>query len=361
MRWDIFCKIVDNFGDIGVCWRLAKQLKHEHGVQVRLFIDDFAVAKKIIPALQLHQSAQLVDGVEIQHFTDNLSSPAEVVIETFACGLPEAYLQQMVLKKSRWINLDYLSAEAWVGDFHAQPSPHPTLPITRYFFFPGFKKNTGGLIREKTATAHLDCINANHQANKPIKISLFTYPHAPIADLLTALQTSKQATLLYVPASNILPLVADFFGKKTLNEHEVISSGNLTCHVLPFLSQADYDQLLRQCDLNFVRGEDSWIRAIWAGKPFIWLPYWQTENTHFTKLNAFLDVFYENFSQKKIVCKAHQYWATEHVSFNPWQAYLNTLPALSAFTASVTQTLASQTDLATKLVIFSEKIAKNQV
>jgi hypothetical protein len=23
LHWDIFCRVIDNFGDIGVCWRLA--------------------------------------------------------------------------------------------------------------------------------------------------------------------------------------------------------------------------------------------------------------------------------------------------------------------------------------------------
>ncbi|HET9045379.1 MAG TPA: elongation factor P maturation arginine rhamnosyltransferase EarP, partial [Casimicrobiaceae bacterium] len=38
-RWDVFCKVVDNFGDAGVCWRLARQLVAEHDLAVTLWID----------------------------------------------------------------------------------------------------------------------------------------------------------------------------------------------------------------------------------------------------------------------------------------------------------------------------------
>ena len=26
MHWDMFCRVIDNYGDIGVCWRLAADL-----------------------------------------------------------------------------------------------------------------------------------------------------------------------------------------------------------------------------------------------------------------------------------------------------------------------------------------------
>ena len=37
--WDVFCRVVDNYGDAAVCWRLARQLADEHGARVRLWID----------------------------------------------------------------------------------------------------------------------------------------------------------------------------------------------------------------------------------------------------------------------------------------------------------------------------------
>lgn len=357
-RWDIFCKIVDNYGDMGICWRLSQQLVKEHQLQVRLFIDNFTTAKKIIASLDSSLQQQFIQGVEICPWPALEITPADVVIETFSCGLPDAYLQQMVATQSIWINLEYLSAEAWVSDFHARPSPHPTLKIIKHFYFPGFKNDTGGLIREKNITKKLDsypCENQNDSHEQSLKISLFCYPNAPIHELLTCLQSNKRKVIVYVPANGILPKIASYFGKKSLSIAETLTCGNLTCQVLPFLTQENYDQLLRTCDLNFVRGEDSWIRAIWAGKPFIWQPYIQTEDTHFEKLNAFLTFFYTNFKQQKVLFEAHRCWSAAHMPNEVLQSYLDHLPAIKVYTFAQAKKLAAQTDLAAKLVIFCNK------
>lgn len=380
-RWDIFCRIVDNFGDIGVCWRLSQQLAHEHQLQIRLFIDDFAAATKIIAQLDLSKQSQTISSIEICTWPANHISPAPVVIETFACGLPKAYLLQMQASKSFWVNLEYLSAENWVGDFHAKPSPHPTLALTKHYFFPGFTEETGGLIREAHISQNTVCHSDesrdpvtvtrldsafcwNDYTKNVLKISLFGYPNAPIEDLLTALQApclqaNNHAVLVYVPASSILPKIAQFFGKNSLDVGETITRGNLTLQVLPFLSQVDYDQLLRSCDLNFVRGEDSWIRAIWAAKPFIWQPYFQTENTHIIKLNAFLDVYYEDCEPQcqQAIRALHAAWQTNAIPSQTWQQYLAHWPAIHTYTAAQSRQLATQTDLASKLVIFLQKLS----
>ncbi|MGB4811991.1 MAG: elongation factor P maturation arginine rhamnosyltransferase EarP [Methylophilaceae bacterium] len=357
MHYDILCKIIDNFGDIGVCWRLARQLVNEHHIQVRLFIDDFAVASKIIPHLDVAKSAQLIENVEICTWPTATTQPAEVVIETFACGLPDAYLQQMVTNKSRWINLDYLSAEDWVSDFHAKPSPHPVHPITKYYFFPGFSEKTGGLVREKNLMAQRDAFqsSASQQADfwqklgiQPIanatKISLFCYAQADLAGLFSALNLHNKPVQLLVPNNS---LIADF----------IRNIGNLASHIqlcpLPFLSQTDYDKLLWACDLNFVRGEDSWIRAIWAAKPFIWQPYIQTENTHLVKLEAFINLYYQDYEQKEMVWEAHRYWLAGHGFERVLKNYLNALPNTTLFTRQKSAQLAAQTDLASSLVAFA--------
>ncbi|MDP3210675.1 elongation factor P maturation arginine rhamnosyltransferase EarP [Methylotenera sp.] len=358
-RWDIFCKIVDNYGDIGVCWRLSQQLAKEHHLQVRLFIDDFVTAKKIIPSLDCSLIQQSIQGIEICTWPSVEIMPADVVIETFSCTLPDAYLKQMVVIQSIWINLEYLSAEAWVSDLHARPSPHPTLKIIRHFYFPGFNDDTGGLIRENHITnasyTEKHIANPIEHSGDRLKISLFCYPNAPIQDLLTILQANKSDVILYVPASGILPEIAGYFNKESVTAGEILTHEKLTCQVLPFLSQEEYDQLLHTCDLNFVRGEDSLVRAIWAGKPFIWQPYIQTENTHFEKLDAFLTSFYADFPQKKSLCKAHQCWSAGKITHDVLQSYFAIFPAIKAYTLSQAKHLAAQTDLATKLMIFCSK------
>ena len=364
-RWDIFCKIVDNFGDIGVCWRLARQLQSEHGLQIRLWIDDLDAAQNIISVLNIAKSSQVCDKITILKWPiaeklsadkedeADFSKAAEVVIEAFACGLPSAYLAAMVQQQSKWINLEYLSAEPWVADFHAKPSPQIN-GLTRYFYFPGFTDATGGLIRERDILgSHCD---QGQNDVEGLKISLFCYPRAPIQDLLTAMAESNQPISCYVPASSILPQIASFFGKETMDVGDDLSQKNLHVYALPFLSQTDYDELLRDCDINFVRGEDSWVRAIWAGKPFIWQPYFQDENTHIKKLNAFLDLFYVTSDTAQVVCETHSAWVLGQLSNEVWQSYMDNLSAINAFTCQQSNKLAKLDDLAAKLVIFCNKI-----
>lgn len=369
-NWDIFCKIVDNFGDIGVCWRLAKQLHNEHGLVVRLWVDDLGVAQRIIPQLDISLSQQTVDEITILkwHAGADFSKAVDVVIEAFACELPKVYLSEMAQKKSVWVNLEYLSAESWVADFHAKPSPQAN-GLTRYFYFPGFTEGTGGLICESLVCTHDErSILKDIQLDKvcpdlaewqdSLKISLFCYPNAPVQDLFTALIANKNKCIVHVPASRILPKVADFFGKNSIEIGEQITKDNLTVQVLPFLSQADYDKLLSECDLNFVRGEDSWVRAIWAGKPFIWQPYFQDENTHIKKLDAFLSLFYANFDAKHRVFEMHANWAGEQLSADVWQNYFNQFAHIADYTLQQSQQLANQTDLTAKLVRFCNNIAQ---
>ncbi len=364
-HWDIFCKIVDNFGDIGVCWRLAKQLQHEHGLVVRLFVDDLNAAKKIIPALNLALNQQNIDEIDVLNWCTetDFKDVADVVIEAFACELPAVYLSAMAQKKSKWINLEYLSAETWVADFHTKPSPQAK-GLTRYFYFPGFSENTGGLIREKNQQfahhsnkQHLFCKSQDLTNHHHLKVSLFCYPHAPIESLLVAMAESNRPIDCYVPTSDILQKFGNFFGLSILNVGENYTFKNLNLHVLPFLTQADYDALLAACDVNFVRGEDSWVRAIWAAKPFIWQPYFQEENTHIKKLNAFLDMFYADFEAKRTVYQAHDDWVEAELSPATWQDYLNQLPYIAEYTSQQSQKLTKQVDLATKLVSFCNNIA----
>ena len=224
LRWDIFCKVVDNYGDIGVCWRLARQLSTDYGFKIRLWVDDLTTAKKLIPSLDTSKNHQSIEDIAICHWQQDFADTevADVVIETFACELPEPYLAAMAIAKPVWVNLDYLSAEHWVNEFHAQPSPQPAIGLTRHFFFPGFNDATGGLIREQRLLTDRNTFQASLSAQQSfwqalnvddsnlqhLKISLFSYPHAPIASLLDCLACSAQPVLCLVPESSILPAVA---------------------------------------------------------------------------------------------------------------------------------------------------------
>lgn len=354
-RWDIFCKVVDNFGDIGVCWRLAKQLQSEYGLQVRFWVDDWAVAEHFIPALKHNK---VVEGVSIHHWHEDadFSQAADVVIEAFAGGLPGEYLTAMQAQKSTWVNLDYLTAEAWVDDFHGKPSPQAN-GMVRHFYFPGFTEKTGGLLRENNITKNkIPTLNQkNNQHNTELKVSLFCYPHAPIHALLNTIARASLPTLCYVPHSTVLPKVAAYFNRPSLQIGDTVSDGSLSVQVLPFLSQEDYDQLLADCDVNFVRGEDSWVRAIWAEKPFIWQPYFQAENTHLIKLEAFLSKFY-GVSDFEVVHQMHHAWLTGDALASKWLNYFSQLDTIADHTRKQVNYFNKQQDLAEKLVFFCKQL-----
>lgn len=354
-RWDIFCKVVDNFGDIGVCWRLARQLQTEHAIDVRLWVDDLQVAQRLIPTLDLVAKAQQIEGVNIEHWhaQADFSNAADIVIEAFACGLPDTYQSAMQSHKSKWVNLEYLSAEPWVESFHAQSSPQSN-GLVRHFYFPGFTAATGGMIREHDVPAPV-LVERSHST---CYVSLFCYPHAPIHSLLEAMSEGHQPIYCYVPATTILPQVADFLGLENLQIGQTVGKGSLTMEVLPFLSQADYDQLLTRCDINFVRGEDSWLRSIWAGKPFIWQPYRQEDSAHLPKLNAFLAQYYQAMpvSQREVVDAMHLAWLDASFQTAVWERYVSAWPDIALATQQSSHALYRQPDLASKLVIFCNNL-----
>jgi uncharacterized repeat protein (TIGR03837 family) len=306
---DIFCTVVDNYGDIGVSWRLARQLANEHEVAVRLWLDDLPSLQRLCPELDAAQDAQQCCGVEVVRWRKEFlyAQPAELVIEAFACELPEIYVQAMATQEQKpvWVNLEYLSAEDWVAGCHKLPSPRPNLPLVKYFFFPGFTPKTGGLLLEKDFFARRDAFQRNPAAlaafwqslNLPtthaneLRISLFSYENQAIPDLLRLWETGAQPITCLAPEGRALPQVAAYFGATQAKAGDAWARGRLQVHVLPFVEQTRYDELLWACDINFVRGEDSFVRAQLAGSPLIWHIYPQHDGIHMQKLRAFLEKY----------------------------------------------------------------------
>ena len=325
MRCDIFCNVIDNYGDIGVCWRLARQLANEHELSVRLWVDDLASFAKLCPQADATLESQWQCGVEVCWWKSMRSDSIDfhhlaianqssltplildIVIEAFGCKLPESYVAAMVAQKIPpvWINLEYLSAESWVQGCHKLPSPHPRLPLTKYFFFPGFTAQTGGLLLEQDLLARRDALQNDVLAQQQfwqsigldlpdadtLKVSLFAYENDALPALFGAWADGTQAVLCLVPEGRIVPQVEQYFA-----DVENYSRGNLQMRILPFVAQEDYDTLLWACDVNFVRGEDSCVRAQWAGKPFVWQIYEQDDGVHREKLQAFLDLYSASLS-----------------------------------------------------------------
>lgn len=362
-RWDIFCKVVDNLGDAGVCWRLARQLVADHDLRVRLWIDDLESLKVLLPSIDSDLPTQRVDGVEITRWQleRSYASPGDVVIEAFACTLPDSYVEAMALMSPKpvWINLEYLSAESWTKDCHRLASPHPTLPLTKYFFFPGFDSDTGGLIREAgliqsregfTHSAEelnsfwLSLGQADQQRDER-RISLFCYDHAPIASLFEAWSAEPVATRCLVSPGKPLAAVQGFFG----DQRTSWSLGHLKVEAIPFLNQRDYDRLLWACDINFVRGEDSFVRAQWAGKPMVWHIYRQDEEAHLEKLQAFLVRSGIPSAQADFMLA----WNTGANVAGTWATWSKSFEASREHACKWATSLGKQTDLAINLVRFA--------
>ena len=373
-RWDIFCTVIDNFGDIGVCWRLAQQLASEHDVAVSLWVDDLASFRCICPEIDPVQAQQTVRGIEVRQWSSDFpdATPGDVVIEAFACHLPERFIAAMATHNPSpvWINLDYLSAEDWVSGCHALPSPHPQLPLTKYFFFPGFVEATGGLLRERKFLQQRQSFNDSRQQQNDfwraigqsppdqgsLLISLFSYENPAIRDLLSVLAQSETPVCCLAPVTRNLPDL-EAFAERALAAGEVFRKENLEIRMLPFVSQTDYDRLLWSCDINFVRGEDSFVRAQWAAKPMIWQIYPQQEEAHWVKLGAFLDRYLtgQAESMASTIRQLYRAWngqSGEQLTPDLWARWLSTLPEIRQHSELWTKHLLNQQDLCSNLVNF---------
>ncbi|NTV93839.1 MAG: elongation factor P maturation arginine rhamnosyltransferase EarP [Thiobacillus sp.] len=308
-RWDIFCTVIDNYGDIGITWRLARQLVAEYGIRVRLWVDDLESFRHIRPEIVPALDSQNFCGVEVRRWLTPFppAEPAEIVIEALACHLPEQYEQAMASRqvKPLWLNLEYLSAEDWVTGCHGLPSPHPRLPLTKYFFMPGYVVGTGGVLKESWLIRRRDAFLADAGAidafwrglgipaasPDEVRLSLFSYESLAIESLFAAWASGTQLIRCLVPAGKALADVDRFFGRAGVSVGDRLERGKLTVHILPMLDQDSYDRLLWACDGNFVRGEDSLVRAMWAGKPLVWQAYRQEDAAHRPKVEALLDLY----------------------------------------------------------------------
>jgi uncharacterized repeat protein (TIGR03837 family) len=292
---DVFCQVVDNYGDIGVCWRLARRLTEQTPHQVRLWVDNLTAFQHLEPRVNNSGQQTLSSQITAWHWKriDEVSQAGDVVIEAFGCHLPEAFLPLMVEKNSLWINLEYLSAQDWVNDCHGLPSLQAN-GLRKYFFFPGFTPSTGGLLREPDLLSRRDRWLAtpnlrwaqleqlgvstelcNMLRNGGRQVFLFNYPGAPVNALVHALASDSTPTIILQPHR----------GGPSMS----LRAPNVFHVNIPFVPQAHFDTLLWGSDLNLVRGEDSLVRATWAGKPFIWHIYPQANDAHLAKLSAWLD------------------------------------------------------------------------
>lgn len=312
MLWDLFCRVIDNFGDMGVCWRLAVDLG-QRGHQVRLWVDDPSALTWMAPQVQWARDHSLAmdvgrgqGGVTVHHWADAERPPeqapalqaGEVVVEAFGCNPPDAFLARMPRDPApQWVNLEYLSAEAYVERSHGLPSPvwsGPGAGLTKRFFYPGFTLATGGLLRETDLLSRhaafdeavrrtwLQSVGVPYQTGDRV-VSVFCYANAPVSSLLH--QLAQQAC----DTGQTIHVLLTQGHATQLGQAWQHEQGHLHLHPLPALPQPAFDLLLWSCDLNLVRGEDSAVRALWAARPHVWQIYEQDDGVHAEKLDAFMD------------------------------------------------------------------------
>ena len=291
-RWDVFCRVVDNYGDAGVCWRLARQLAIEHGCDVTLWIDRLETLARFQPGIDVEATTQSVAGITIARIAEDAAAPLlpEVVIEAFACGLPPPYVAAMADARTPplWIALEYLSAEPWVDTVHGLASPQPRLPLERYFWFPGFTHHTGGLIREAQLLEARAAFDGERAGDSALQIVLFCYPNRALPALFDAWSEGDERIRCAIPEGVATGALDQWLHGDVPHAGQSTVRGRLTLDLIPFSTQDAFDRRLWSADLNFVRGEDSFVRAQWAARAFVWQPYPQIENAHRLKLDAFL-------------------------------------------------------------------------
>ena len=348
MLWDLYCRVIDNHGDVGVCWRLAADLA-ARGDRVRLWIDDDSALRWMAP--------DGAAGVAVLPWPidDTLVEPGGVVIEAFGCELPVAVVQRMAADRPApvWINLEYLSAEDFVERSHRLPSPQAN-GLTKWFFYPGFTSRTGGLIRETDLLQRVQAFEAAAWlAERGVQrvagertVSLFCYEQPALDALFEEL--AQRPTLLLATVGHAARQVQALLGP-------TLTRGALRAVLLPALTQPAYDRLLWASDLNLVRGEDSFVRAQWAGKPFLWQTYPQHDGVHLTKLEAFQAHFLRGADADLAACvrSCSQAWNDSSVS---WPGRLPDLARWRGCTQTWRSALLAQPDFATQLCAFVAEV-----
>jgi uncharacterized repeat protein (TIGR03837 family) len=326
---DIFCHVVDNFGDIGVVYRLAKEFKAAFpGITIRVFVDDYKILCCIQPRIDIQKRIQeyggvvYVDWALLDEDFIRQSGTADVLIEAFGCDIPEMVLEAASKRKTVIINLEYLSAEKWVEGYHRKESLLGRGELRKYFFMPGFTKNTGGVIIDTLVESKRHDFAHNRSGffknfftpfdgfleieKNLLWGTIFTYEYC-FEILLDALKTiPKRIFLLVFDVKSINSMMRAFQTKKAGKVSDsLFCYENTVIALMPFQPQSLYDELLCVSDFNFVRGEDSLVRAVLSGKPFIWNAYAQENNYQQVKIKAFLEAFQPYFDEEHTYLRFH--------------------------------------------------------
>ncbi len=350
---DIFCDIIDNYGDIGIVYRLSKELSLNN-YNVRIFVNKLHEVTKLIENFDEKLSYQKIEEIEFYNL-DNFSvdKGGEVIIEAFGTNLPDSYVENLNPNSKIIINLEYLTAESWALDFHLKNSISPKSFIEKVFYMPGFVKNSGGIILDSNYLEISNNIRNNkkkyfnefyrklnlkyNEESYYINIFTYTWKFKPFLESI----------------KNLDKKFVFFILDKKIEIPEVLPN-NIEIYTLDYMKQKDFDIFINLADFNFIRGEDSIIRTILSEIPFVWNIYPQEEDYHLLKLEAFLD---------RYVNKESNFYKMNW-SFNSklpfMEDFINFIEEDKEFLKKDKEFLIENCNLITKLLNFIDSKLKNQ-
>ncbi|MFR9019532.1 MAG: elongation factor P maturation arginine rhamnosyltransferase EarP [Fusobacterium sp.] len=307
---DIFCEIIDNFGDIGVVYRISKELKKIfQNVRIRIVLnrlEEFKAINKKVKDVDYQEIDGLICVTE-KYVKENMESfgVSDVFIEAFGCNVPEEYVKAAKENSKLWINLEYLSGEKWIEDFHLCESLIDSKTLKKIFFMPGFSEKSGGVIidsgfleRMKYGKENRDEVFKKYFKDFDLKDkfigTVFSY-EKNFENLLKTLKNYEKETVLLLMGEKTQKSFSEILKKNLTEDYgNIVKYGKITMIYSDFFSQEEYEEIISASDFNFTRGEDSFVRGIILGKPFMWHIYLQEEKAHMDKIKAFTERFKES-------------------------------------------------------------------
>ena len=340
---DIFCQVIDNYGDVGVAYRLAREFKRVYpNKKLRFIINQ-------MEELNLIKKSEEIEIITYQDIS-KIENSADLIIESFGCEIPKEYMDRALKNSKLIINLAYFSAEDWVDDFHLQES-FLGENLKKYFFIPGLSKKSGGILldnefleRKKKVTKNKGYYLKKIGINEKYDLigSVFSY-EKNFDFLIEELKKLDKKILLLILSEKTQKNFIKYFDNG--NNYDKIKFVKL-----PFFTYDKYEELLALCDFNLVRGEDSFVRALLLGKPFLWHIYPQDENTHIKKLESFLEKYCSNNKELK------QTFINYNINKDDFSYFFKNFKEIEKYNKNYANYLIKNCNLMEKLINFIENI-----
>ncbi len=306
----VLCKVVDNFGDIGVVWRLCRVLlENDSLLKINLVVDDLKAFSCIWGGVDVGKDFQVVNGVKVYNwksidfcyseFFKNDGEKLQIILECFQCGRPDwmekILFEDKLQRTVQVVMIDYLTAEKYAEDFHCLQSLTRSAKVQKVNFMPGFTAKTGGLIIGEEWKRLPE-----RNANGPILVFTYERNWKP---LVKAMYNSQCAIRNGVKIAQGRGLTSFEDSWKAIENKFPILHSQLS--ILPYLPQNEWDKMMKECSVLIIRGEESMSRACLSGIPFVWHAYPQSDEYQLVKVNALLERMKQHFYEEdfKIVEK----------------------------------------------------------